>query len=250
MTRPTDPVTDPYPDRRGQERADTTMMGVVHDAIRRDLHRLHRVLAPSDDPLPAARRAAVGDHALWMMDFLHRHHRGEDDGLWPMLLRRAPQTASLIARMEADHHAILPAMRDVDAAARAFRNDPRAQKGLAAALDNLSAVLLPHLRREEDEAMPVVASALTVEDWQSWDQRYNVRGKSLTCLAMDGHWLMDQLDPQRYRTLVHLVPPTARLLIVRGFAGRYRRACALRWGADVPVRPLAADADPTHGPPR
>jgi hypothetical protein len=152
--------------------------------------------------------------------------------------------------MEADHHAILPAMRDVDAAARAFRNDPRAQKGLAAALDNLSAVLLPHLRREEDEAMPVVASALTVEDWQSWDQRYNVRGKSLTCLAMDGHWLMDQLDPQRYRTLVHLVPPTARLLIVKGFAGRYRRACALRWGADVPVRPLAADADPTHGPPR
>jgi hypothetical protein len=57
---------------------------------------------------------------------------------------------------------------------------------------------------------------------------------------MDGHWLMDQLDPQRYQTLVHLVPPPARLIIVKGFARRYRRACAIRWGSDVTVTPRAA----------
>jgi hypothetical protein len=50
---------------------------------------------------------------------------------------------------------------------------------------------------------------------------------------------MDQLDRQRYQTLVHLVPLPARLIIVKGFARRYRRACAIRWGSDVIVTPRA-----------
>jgi hypothetical protein len=176
----------------------------------------------------------------WMMDFLHRHHRSEDDGLWPLVLARAPETVPLLDRMEADHKHIVPAMETVGSAARAYREDPEQQAGLASALHTLSGALLPHLRREEDDAMPVVSATLTDRDWRSWDKRYNVRGKSLTQLAMDGHWLMDQLDPQRYQTLVHLVPLPARLIIVKGFARRYRRACAIRWGSDVTVTPRAA----------
>jgi hypothetical protein len=234
-------VTSTAPQRPGDQRADTTMMGVVHDAIRRDLHRLHDTLATQPGTLlEDTRRHALCDHVDWMMDFLHRHHRSEDDGLWPLVLARAPGTAPLLDRMEADHQLIVPAMGTVGSAAHAYREDPEQQAGLACSLHALSDVLLPHLRREEDDAMPVVSAALTDRDWRSWDQRYNVRGKSLTQLAMDGHWLMDQLDPQRYQTLVHLVPPPARFIIVKGFARRYRRACAIRWGSGVTVTPRAA----------
>jgi hemerythrin-like domain-containing protein len=223
------------------DRADTTMMGVVHDAIRRDLRRLHDVLTVEPgSPIDATRRQALCDHADWMMDFLHRHHRGEDNGLWPLVRAGAPETANLLARMEADHRQILPAMDAVGAAAHVYRGDPLQAQCLGGALDTLSAVLLPHLRREEDEVMPVVTATVSARDWQSWDKRYNVRGKPLTQLAMDGQWLMDQLDPRRYQTLVHLVPPPARLVIVKGFARRYRRACAIRWGSHVSVRPQKA----------
>jgi hypothetical protein len=222
-------VTSADPQRPGDQRADTTMMGVVHDAIRRDLHRLHDTLATQPGtPLEDTRRHALCDHVDWMMDFLNRHHRSEDDGLWPLVLARAPGTAPLLDRMGADHRHIVPAMQTVGSAVRAYRENPGQQAGLASALHTLRGALLPHLRREEDDAMPVVSATLTNRDWRSWDKRYNVRGKSLTQLAMDGHWLMDQLDRQRYQTLVHLVPLPARLIIVKAspadIAGRARSA--------------------------
>ena len=51
------------------------MMGIVHDALRRDLARIRAALA---GPVPAQHSAA---HVGWMMDFLHEHHEGEDAGL-------------------------------------------------------------------------------------------------------------------------------------------------------------------------
>ena len=68
--------------------ADTRMMGIVHDALRRDLRRTRDALAGTP---PAARRGAIAAHLGWLMDFLHAHHTGEDDGLYPLV--RAMNTA-------------------------------------------------------------------------------------------------------------------------------------------------------------
>ena len=46
-------------------------------------------------------------------------------------------------------------------------------------MSGLSQALLPHLRGEEDEAMPLVAAVLTEAEWRHWDQAHNVKGKSL-----------------------------------------------------------------------
>ena len=226
MTTQLDPATQP---------ADTTMMGVVHDALRRDLDRLHSVLARPE--LPDAQRVAVADHALWVMDFLHHHHEGEDAGLWPLVRSRSAAAGDLLDRMEADHAVIVPLMAEVDAAAAAYRDSAAARTRLLAALDALSGPLLTHLRAEEDEAMPLVSQAISAADWASWDQRTNVKGKSLPVLAIQGHFLADSLDPERYDLLIHLIPAVPRFVVLKGFAGRYRRACAARWGADVPCGP-------------
>jgi hypothetical protein len=131
--------------------------------------------------------------------------------------------------MDADHATIAPTIPTVEAAATKYRTDPLAQDDLVASLAALSAPLLDHLRREEDDAMPVVSASISDRDWRAWDQKYNVRGKSLPRLAAEGHWLMDSLDPQRYQILVHLVPAPLRFVVIKGFAGQYRRACARRW---------------------
>jgi hemerythrin-like domain-containing protein len=220
--------------------ADTTMMGVVHDALRRDLRRLDLALADSEAPLPPARRAALGAHVEWMMDFLHHHHQGEDVGLWPLLRGRSADAGAVIDGMEAEHARIAPAMTAVTGAARRFGDGGTdGRRELLASLQDLSDVLLPHLRHEEDAAMPLVSATMSEGEWRAWDQKYNVKGKSLGQLAREGHWLMDNLDAPRYDVLVHLVPAPARVLIVKGFARRYRNACLLRWGPGVAVGPLA-----------
>jgi hemerythrin-like domain-containing protein len=223
--------------------ADTKMMSVVHDALRRDLARLQTALSASPPPGAAQRRALAG-HIDWMMDFLHHHHHGEDTGLWPLLRQRNPQAGPVLDRMEADHARIALAVELLRQAARRYATNGSEQDraSVADALSALAETLLPHLRGEEDDAMPLVSATLTDTEWRAWDQQHNVRGKSLSRLAAEGHWLMDGLDPDRRDVLLHLVPAPARIIIVKGYARRYRASCARRWGPDVNVapRPVAA----------
>jgi hemerythrin-like domain-containing protein len=218
--------------------ADTTMMGVVHDALRRDLIRLKDGLGttppPGDD-----RHKALAEHAEWMMNFLDDHHHGEDGGLWPLLRERAPHAGALLDRMTADHQRIGAAIEQTRLAAEHYRmdsgDDARAQ--FLAALATLAESLLPHLRSEEDEAMPLVSATITDAEWKQWDNRQNIRGKSISKLADEGHWLMDDLDRDRYETLTHLVPAPVRVVILKGYRRRYRTNCARRWGPHVFVGP-------------
>jgi hemerythrin-like domain-containing protein len=135
--------------------ADTTMMSVVHDALRRDLARLQSALSASPPPGNAQRRALAG-HIDWMMDFLHHHHHGEDTGLWPLLRQRDPQAGPLLDRMETEHARIALAVELLRQAARRYAING-SEQDRASAADTLSALtepLLPHLRGEEDDAMP------------------------------------------------------------------------------------------------
>ncbi|TFV33499.1 hypothetical protein E4K10_35440 [Streptomyces sp. T1317-0309] len=68
-------------------RADTRMMGIVHGALCRDLDRARTVLTA--EPYPEHPRArALGEHVVWLMEVLHAHHTGEDEGLWPLVRER------------------------------------------------------------------------------------------------------------------------------------------------------------------
>lgn len=220
--------------------ADTTMMGVVHDALRRDLIRVRTALTASS-PAPG-QRIALADHVVWMMDFLHEHHHNEDSWLWPFVRERNPAAQPLLDSMEADHHVIEPRVADVRAAAHEYRNNtsPTSANRLADALDALKPPLFDHLDREEKEAMPVVSNAITNREWQRLENKHNVRGKSLSQLATEGHWLADSLDPPRYAVLIQLVPAPVRAIILKAYRRKYAAACTRRWGADVDCRPATA----------
>ena len=77
--------------------ADTQMMPIVHSALRRDLVRLRIVLGTPEAAEPR-RRTALAEHVLWLMHFLHDHHSGEDDGLYPLVVRRNPERRSRWSR--------------------------------------------------------------------------------------------------------------------------------------------------------
>ena len=67
-------------------------------------------------------------------------------------------------------------------------------------------------------------------------------------LADEGHWLIDNLDPERRDFVVHLVPAVPRFVLVNFLGGPYKKRSALLWGgtpaADVPS--LSVDDYPKY----
>ena len=212
-----------------EEPADTRVMAIVHRALRRDLGRTREVLAV-EDALTPARRTAVGDQLLWLMAFLHEHHEGEDRGLWPRVRAANPAAGPLLDEMDRDHHAIAPGMSALESAAATFREGGPVAPVLEA-IDLLEASLLPHLRREEDETMPVVSATLSQREWEAYDQEENIGSRSPLRLGIVGHWLLDGLTPAEAELVTGLVPPVKRFVLLHGIGPIYRRQARRRWGA-------------------
>ncbi len=225
------PTSDPHAP------ADTRMMGIVHEALRRDLRRARAVLDGDATP-PATQREALADHLDWMMEFLRSHHHGEDTGLYPAVRARDPDAVAAIDVMDVQHQAVAPAIAAVQATAHEYRAGGRHGDGarLLASIDDLEAVLLPHLRQEEDEMMPIVAVALTDEELGRIDHEYFVKPKSLSELGYEGHWLIDGLDPDQRQVVTRSVPAVSRFVLLHGFARRYRRRAAACWDRSTPPR--------------
>jgi len=208
--------------------ADTSMMGIVHRALRRDLGRARAALT-ADWPPADDQRRAIAAHLGWLMQFLHRHHEAEDEGLYPLVRRRSPAAAAMLDVMDADHHAIGPAMAGLEEAAAEYGRSASGRAGVLTALDRLDEVLLPHLRREEDEMMPLVSAAITEAESQEVEQEYNIKPLSPMQLADTGLWILDGLQGEERAKVEGLVPAVPRFIITRLLAGRYRRAAFRRW---------------------
>ena len=180
--------------------ADTRGMSTVHDALRRDLSRATAALS-STSPPSDAQRVAIAAHVRWMMDFLHGHHAGEDQGLWPLVRARNSAAGDVLNQMDADHAAIGPLIDHVRIAAETYTTDasPAARQGLATAIGMLRSVLDPHLRREEDEMMPIVSASITHSQWEAFTHDTYVKPKTKKELGKEGHWLIDSLDPRAVR---------------------------------------------------
>ena len=104
---------------------------------------------------------------------------------------------------------------------------------LIQALDALTSVLLPHLDREVAEAMPVVSQTLTAREWEAWNKQTNVKGKPLRELGLEGHWLIDEIDPEGYQVVADQVPAVPRFILLHGFARPYRRRRDGWWSPQV-----------------
>ena len=153
---------------------DMTMMYLSHHAFRRDLRDFARAvpLTPVEDRTTwkaLERRWAV------FAEVLHHHHSGEDQFLWPELMRRAgEEERSTLVAMEDEHAEIDPlleACRDGLAAMVASPSaDTRAALGvrLVAARESLGR----HLDHEETDTIAFLQRVLTAEEWEAIDEHF------------------------------------------------------------------------------
>jgi len=197
---------------------DLAAMYLMHRAFRRDLDAFAAVV-------PAV---AVTDRRRWrrlarrfalFASFLHKHHSGEDAGLWPLLAERGADPAVLDA-LEAEHAGIDPALAAVTAGMEALaagRGDETTRAELAAQTVALRDGLATHLAHEESDGMTLVQQHLTPEDWDRLDrevfsQEYGPRD-SVGALG----WVVSAIPDE---TVARLPLPHPALLAVARLLGR------------------------------
>lgn len=145
---------------------DTDDMIWVHNAFRR---------AFTDAPTQVASvRQGDGERAQYVAGylaevlwFLHAHHDGEDELLYPLLRERVPATGALFSRMEAQHDAVAAGIQDAERVAERFGRSASTDDGeaLAAACRFLIESASDHLTEEETEVLPIASRTISAEEW-------------------------------------------------------------------------------------
>ncbi|WP_026211880.1 hemerythrin domain-containing protein [Longispora albida] len=196
---------------------DVTLMGAMHDALRREASRLSRLTARADVDLRAALRTAPG----WELfkAGLRVHHSAEDDALWPVLRRNLagrPSDLTLLEAMEAEHGAIDQVVQAVDAALA----DPGiGLDRLGDLADSLVTGLLGHLGHEERQALPLIRAVITQEQWVYFGQVHIQRISRDASRLLP--WLLDGAGEQTASTVLAAFPGPARCTYTRQWRPAY-----------------------------
>jgi hemerythrin-like domain-containing protein len=194
---------------------DFSMMHFAHDAFARHLDRLSTAVERGviSAPSTAARWALFSKQ-------LHIHHTAEDVSLWPSLRAAvsAPDEVAVLDAMEYEHAQLDPRLELVEAALA-----ERRVADAAAAIRDLAAALAAHMRHEENEALPLVATYLGAAGWGAFTRDVR-KTQGLRGAAVYLPWLVDGAPDSTVATVLGLLPPPVRLLYRRVWAPRYRKS--------------------------
>lgn len=110
-------------------------------------------------------RAAV----FYLREFPERlHHRREEETLFALLRQRAPESASAIAVLEAQHREGHMAFARLEAALATFERHGNSERAaFAAELERYAQHQWTHMGQEETEILPLASAHLTEADWQA-----------------------------------------------------------------------------------
>lgn len=139
-------------------------MALIHRIFRHSFAELARLVS---EVQVGAGVNAVADHIGFTLDGLSAHHATEDALVWPVLLSRARPSATLVERMEAQHHGLHAGIEEVRRLTDVWRTapSPDAAAELATAITGMLARLTTHLDEEERDVVPLIAQHLTVAEW-------------------------------------------------------------------------------------
>ena len=187
----------------------------MHLGMHRDAARLERTLqATPSDP------GALAQWWTQFRDVIVRHHRREDDLIWPALAAADPSFAAEVADMHDDHHELDAAMQRLDLAVGCLPLWESWLDEARAAAAAFRQVLVDHLAREEEVAFHRLAQRPQL--WAEIEHRIE-RGIRLRDAAFEVPWIYDALPPTRVAHLMRRVPAPARPMVRWLWQPRYAR---------------------------
>lgn len=149
--------------------------------VQREHRALAAVLYTFDHVLADIRAGKVtADFALfdailsYVQDFPDRfHHPKEDNVLFPLVLKRAPEVKPVIEELQAQHHEGIRLTNDLKWKLDAWKADP--EKGFAqydAAAQKFIEWQRKHMAKEERTVIPAAREKLTAADWVGADASF------------------------------------------------------------------------------
>lgn len=191
---------------------DVRDMAIVHAGFRSGFTESAALVRR--DPTPGPERTAfLADHIDFAVLLLHHHHEGEDELLYPLILERAPHEAEMTARIEHEHLEVAGRIEAVAEASRAWRTGPTpaTAEALASALEDLNAALQPHLDHEENKVVPLAATLLTQEEWNTLGE-HAVAAIPKQRLPIAFGMILEPLAPEDAAYMKQHLPTPVRLL--------------------------------------
>jgi len=151
-------------------------IGIIRDehrAITAVIEGLRHVLAEVRDGRMAADQALLGAMFHYIESFPEKlHHPKEDDYLFARLRVRRPDSKALLDGLEREHAIGRERFAELKAKWEAYRDDPKALDAFAAGVEAYAHFHWKHMRREEDEVLPMASSSLVREDWDAIDAAF------------------------------------------------------------------------------
>ncbi len=189
-------------------------MLVVHEAFRQSYARLPG-LVMEVSPGDVERAAVVAEHAQLIEEFLHLHHKGEDELLWPKLLERAgDRLGDVVSLLESQHEEIAALLVETAQLLALWRGQPAKDSGerLADSLERLGSLLTEHLGIEEKDVLPIVPEYVTAKEWHELgDHAINALPKSKLPIVFG--MLASYADPDVVKLMLSTAPLVPRLIM-------------------------------------
>jgi hemerythrin-like domain-containing protein len=187
-----------------------------------DMYAVHKALMGALDAAPAyvgkagsdpERVEVIGSFYENVIEFLHGHHTGEDEVVYPVLEQRCAERRSDLARID-DQHKLLHAPMDAGRAAlAAWRATPTPEnaQALIDAIASIDETLRPHLTEEEAVVLPIAAQWMSQEEWAE------LPGHAMATFRADKPWLplglvAEQLDQKHRESMLVGMPPEMRTM--------------------------------------
>jgi hemerythrin-like domain-containing protein len=189
-------------------------MVVIHRVFRREFGLLPALIrgVAADD---LERAKDVADHAAGLLRFVHIHHSGEDELLWPVLLGRVAVESDLITRMEHQHEHVAALLPHAQEQLPAWAATPSPERGaeLASTFEEIALVLSEHLGEEEIEILPLVETYMTVEEWERLGEHARGQLAPPDLMASLAAIVEEADDEERLMFTAALPPPVLSMFV-------------------------------------
>lgn len=191
---------------------DMSVYMLVHNGIRQEFGLLAKA---SKSVRNDAHRALIESQIDLCEEVLRLHHHEEDTWLFPTLMARIPECEPGIMGLLADHRALDHIINEVGDTSCSLEER-------APAMCDLHALLGEHLEREERDAIPLMHSCITEDEWDvSVHRPLNSIPRHRLPLAFG--WLSSANSEADMRKGMNSMPLLVRAMFKMAWAPSYRR---------------------------
>jgi hemerythrin-like domain-containing protein len=147
-----------------------------HRSISAVLHGLKELARMAQDAKVRPRFQVLRSMLRYMDEYPERlHHPKENDHLFSRLVAREPGARLLVEELQAEHEEGARLIRDLERALLFFEEGwPAGAREFQQTVDAYADFHWKHMRKEEQQLLPLAERALTAEDWKAINEAFAV----------------------------------------------------------------------------